>query len=211
VRRAVMVAVAIMVATSASWEAAIAAQEVKTAGDHAVVELDVRDIAGDAAVSLQEAIAAALSARPGRAVEAGLEAEVGAEGRSFFYEIMVGTAAGDLHEVQVDPLSGVVQSDDRETEAEEMEELAQFRRVLRYSDRTIAELIASAERLAKGTPVAVEMEMEGVNPEADVLFVNGRHLIEVGVEARAGQVVKIELEGLSAEPEESCPCGGHHR
>lgn len=184
----------VLVAAFLVTSPALAAQE----GDETASHPDPRDIVGEAAVSLADAVSAALAARPGHAVEADLEAEIGDRGREVFFEIMVVGDSGALYEVIVDPVTGAVRSAE-ESDEEELDELPGFQEALRYSERSLAELVASAEELVKGTPVGAELELEGTSPQADVLIASGRYLVEVEVEGRAAQVTGIELEGMGAE------------
>lgn len=112
----------------------------------------------------------------------------------FFFEVMIVSGAGELHEVRIDPRTAAVLAAEHATDDDEASELVMFREALRNSELALAELITSASGVISGKAVAATLEFEDGSPEADVLFVNGRCLIEVGVEARAGHVMEIELE-----------------
>lgn len=155
-------------------------------------ELDVRDIAPQAKISLREAIGKALAAQPGRAVEAELECEVDAGKRDFFYEVMVLTAEGKLVEVQIDPVMGGVKS---KSEAEDDEdEVPGFAAALRHSELDLATLVERAEGFLKGTPVSAELEYERGGPECSIAFVHTRYVLEATLETRAGHLLELERE-----------------
>jgi uncharacterized membrane protein YkoI len=154
---------------------------------------DPRDFASRAKISLRDAVAAALEARPGRAVEAELEMEDEEDGaRRLVYSIDVVTEDG-LYDVDVDPTSGAVLSNEREDD--EDDELRAYREVLRHAEKSLVDLADSAGSLIRGQVVSAEFELDDGQPVAEVLLVNGRYLIEAAVEARAGHVVELELEG----------------
>ena len=164
-------------------------------------ELDVRDLALVAKVSLRDAIRAALDARPGRAVEAELEGER-RDGRVVaHYSVTLLTAEHVVVEVEVDATSGAVLG--VEEEDDEAEERAAFVRVLRHAERSLEQLVEAAESFVKGTPVAAELEFEQRMPLCEVDFVHTRYVIEVEVEARACHLLEIELEEEEAEEEEA--------
>lgn len=155
-------------------------------------ELDVRDLAPQAKISLRDAIGKALAAQPGRAVEAELECEVDAGKRDFFYEVMVLTAEGKLFEVRIDPVQGGVKG---KSEAEDYEnEIPGFAAALRHSELDLAALVERAESILKGTPVAAELEYERGGPECSVAFVQTRYVLEATLEARAGHLLELERE-----------------
>ncbi len=170
--------------------------------------VDVREVVGTVRVSLADAIAAALRARPGRAVEAELETD-DEEGQKAgtVYEVAVVTEEGSLYEIVVDPGDGTVRAQHEETDPEELEELRGFLVALRYSDRNLEQLLAQAAELVKGTPVAAELEMEAANPTANVLLAAGRYLVAVAVEARGGQIVGLELEEIGQSERSHCGDG----
>lgn len=154
-------------------------------------EVDVRDIVGLAKLSLRDAIQKALAAQPGRVVEAELEGERDDEKLEVFFEVLVLDDEGELIEVRLSPVDGKVLS--REEAADAEDETSKFVAALRHGERSTDQLIAAAEAFVKGTPVKVSLDYEHHTPLAEVAFVNGRHLLEVEVEARAGHLVALEI------------------
>ncbi|MCB9891536.1 MAG: hypothetical protein H6833_07805, partial [Planctomycetes bacterium] len=108
----------------------------------------------------------------------------------------------DLYEVEVDAISGKVleiEEDDDE------DEVAAYRNVLRHAELSLTQLVQHAQGVVKGHPVHAELEMEGKHPICDVAIANGRYLIDVELEARAGHVLELELASLDEDEDE-----GHH-
>ncbi len=186
-------------------------------------ELDPRDFVHAAKISLRAAIASALAKQPGRAVEAELEGERSDGKVDIFFEVMVVTTHGQLAEVRVDPASGKVienqQDDEAAEEAEEVEEeeeaeeddedseddrdeLPGFIAALRHSELDLAALVEHAEAFLKGTAISAKLEYEDGNPLCDIAFVNGRHVLEAELEARAGHLTEVELSAESLEHDE---------
>lgn len=154
---------------------------------------DVRDLVGSARISLHDAIGKALAARPGRVVEAELEGESSAEGKSeVFFEVLVLTGDDELVEVRLDVQDGKVISS-HEADAEEHEEVAGFAAALRHSERTLDQLVTAAEAVVKGTPVRASLEFDDGSPVCTVALVNTRWVIEAELEGRAGHLVDIDL------------------
>lgn len=156
-------------------------------------ELDPRDIVARAKVSLVQVLANAAKACPGAAYEAALEGEMEKGKLEVFFEVMVVGDDGKLHELRFDPASGQLIEDEDVTATEEGEELGEARAVLRQCELQLADLIAKASAVVNGTPVSAALELEHGNPSCDVAIVNGRHLIEAEVEARAGHLTELEL------------------
>lgn len=154
-------------------------------------EVDVRDIVGHAKISLRDAIQKALAAQPGRVVEAELEGERDDDEIEVFFEVLILDGEGELVEVRLSPVDGKVLS--REEAEDDEDEIPEFAAALRHSERSIEQLIAAAESFVKGTPVKVSLEFEHRTPLAEVAFVNGRNVLEVEVEGRAGHLVGLEL------------------
>lgn len=187
--------------STASFPGRVTAEESE---DDGVVEreLDPRDVVGSAKIDLKSAIENALKASPGVAVEAGLEAEVMGKSVSTFYEVMIVGNDKQLHEVKLSHLDGGVIEQSVEADEEELEELAGFIEALRHSDRSLTELVSSAQVLVKGKPVSASLELDEEGPECEVLIVKGRYLAEVAVEARAGHIVELELRGAGQDDDE---------
>lgn len=165
--------------------------------------LDVRDIVSQAKISLRDAIQKALVAQPGRAVEAELEGERTERGVEVFFEVLVLDADGELVEVRLSPVDGKVLS--REEAEGDEDEIPEFATALRHGERNLDQLVAAAESFVKGIPVKVSLEFEDRSPLAEVAFVNGRNVIEVEVEGRAGHLVGLAMaaEGREQHGEES--------
>lgn len=151
------------------------------AGDHET-ELDVRDVAGEAKVSLVDAIRAAHAARPGRIVEAELEGEMEGGRRSVFYEVMV-VAEGGVFEVKVDPATGAVSSVEPEKDAEEIEEMKGLAATIPAGSQGIGDLVVRAESRAEGArAVKAGYEFEHGRSNCEVVLLRGREVLEADVD-----------------------------
>ncbi len=150
------------------------------------------------AVDLATAAAAALKAQPGHIVSMELEAS---EDRDYVvYEFDIVSRKG-MFEVEVHGATGEVL--ESEAEDDEDEELAAYRRVLRHSEKSLVELVASAQQLVHGRAIEAEFGIEDGQPVCEMVLANGRYRVEVEVEARAGHVIEIELiDTLNGEDEE---------
>jgi hypothetical protein len=166
--------------------------------DHA----DPRDIVGKAKISLADAIGRALAACPGAAVEADLEGEIVNGAMSPFFEVMVVGKDGMLHEVKLDPASGAIQSNEAASDADEIEELAAFRAVLRHTELGLVGLLGKVGEVVNGYPVKAALEFEDGQPHCEVVVVHGRYLIEAKLEARAGHLLELELLAAGDEQDE---------
>lgn len=145
-------------------------------------ELDVRDVAGEAKVSLVDAIRAAHAARPGRIVEAELEGEVEHGVRSVFYELTV-VADGGVFEVKVDAATGAVSSVEAEDDAKEAAELKELAATIPAGSQGIGDLVLRAESLAAGArAVKAEYEVEHGRSSCEVVLLRGRELLEADVD-----------------------------
>lgn len=151
--------------------------------------VDPRDGVKQATISLDKAIASALRGRSGRAVEASLECWRSGAGIETVYEIDLLTETGTLLEVRVHPGTGEVLGTEEETDEAEA---ASFARALRQSELTLAQLVETAGNLVKGQAVSASLEADD-GPECEVIFANGRYLIEADLEARAGHLIELEL------------------
>ena len=184
---------------------------------------DPRDLAELAKVDFATAVRTAQAHRAGHVVEAALEREaVGSHEELLVWSFDVLTPTG-LVEVLVDAVGGgiVATGEDDEDEDEEEDEdgeededeeddddddgeydeedgesrreAAAFRRVLRHSEKSLVELAGAVGAVVHGRVVAAEFEIDDGQPVAEFLIANGRYLIEVAAEARAGHLVEIEL------------------
>ncbi|MBK8978512.1 MAG: PepSY domain-containing protein [Planctomycetes bacterium] len=183
---------------------------------------DPRDAVLATKIELREAIRIALDARPGTAVEAELEStgdeheeaeeheegeEHEHEGGQLVYEIVI-LAGDELYEVTVDPQSGKVLGNEEDDDAEE-EEVAEFRRVLRHTEKSLAELVGAAQEVIHGKAVTAKLEIDDGQPVCEVVLAHSRYLIEVDVEGRAGHIVDLELyDELGGEEGEHHGRGG---
>jgi uncharacterized membrane protein YkoI len=151
-------------------------------------ELDVRDVVGDARVSLAQAVQAALTARPGLAVEAELEGEVEAGKREVEYEVAV-LSEGVLYEVEVDAATGEVVEIDREDDADDLRAAVQVRDALGTGHMQLGDLVARAAGASDGTPVEAEFEDGSGAARVRVKLVRGREIVKVTLDARTGAVL----------------------
>lgn len=154
-------------------------------------EMDLRDVAKSAKISLLDAMKAAAKAQDGTIVEAGLEGEITGKKREVFYEIMILDRADKLHEIKIDPASGAVTASGVE---EDQEEVGEFKAAIRNGEIGLAQLIEKASSIIKGQPVSAGLEMEKEGPECEIVFANSRYLIEANLETRAGHLVDLELK-----------------
>jgi hypothetical protein len=162
-------------------------------GEEAEIELDPRDLVASLEVSLHDAIVAAERAVKGTAVEAEIEVFHGGQSFVIFYDVDILTKSGRLHDVLVSARTGKVEHTEAETDAEAAAEARAYRRVLRHSEKSLAELVESASGIVHGTPVAAGFETDE-GPVCEVLVVNDRYLIEAEFETRAGHLIGLELE-----------------
>ncbi|KAA3609436.1 MAG: hypothetical protein DWQ01_08875 [Planctomycetota bacterium] len=157
-------------------------------------DLDPRNLSPHSGIGLKAAIQRALSARPGMAVEAELEGEQVNGRLHVVYEVSVITPEHQLVEVLVDPKTGEILAQQPETEPDDVQELQRFENLLWHTELSLVQLIEKGEALLKASPVLAELDFENSQPLAEILFVQGRYLIECEVEARAGHVIELELE-----------------
>ncbi|MCC6286027.1 MAG: PepSY domain-containing protein [Phycisphaerales bacterium] len=153
------------------------------------VAVDPRDAMDLVRIGLGEAIERAMRGRDARAVKASLECTRSEHGIAAVYEVDLLMPNHALLEVLISPTSGDVLGTEEETDADEA---SMFAGVLRHSERSLSELLRAAEEIVKGRAIAIELEPDD-GPECDVMFVNSRYLIEVGLETRAGHVIELEL------------------
>ncbi|MEZ5965467.1 MAG: PepSY domain-containing protein [Planctomycetota bacterium] len=165
--------------------------------------LDPRDVVTRAKLGLSDAIARALAAKPGRAVEADLEGEVDDDKVAIFFEIMIVATDGELFDVRVNAQDGAILS---AAEADEdAHELPGFQRALRHTELDLGALVAKAAGIVKGTAFSASLAYEDGAPECEVRFVNQRWILEVTVEGRAGHVVELGMV-----PEHGAHAGDEH-
>ncbi len=159
--------------------------------------LDLRDIAGEAKISLKDAIASALKVRSGRALVAELASRVVEGKRTVFFEVKVVTDAGELFKVRVDPRTGEANDPTREEPQEARREIRGYQKTLRDSELSLSELVAKAEEIVRGAAVTAALE-EG--RRFRVRFVSSGYLVDVSLEGRSGELVELELaEGEHGE------------
>ncbi|MCB1104734.1 MAG: PepSY domain-containing protein [Cephaloticoccus sp.] len=159
---------------------------------------DPRDFVGRAKIDAAQAIAIALKKQPGKAVEIELESEA-KEGKTVvFWSVSILCDAG-LMEFEVAADDGRIIEQELEKKAGELRE---FQEVLRHSELDLTTLIRKAEGYVKGQVVEGELEMDDGAPVAEFVFANGRCLIEVAIEARAGHLVELELKSPGASGED---------
>lgn len=154
-------------------------------GDGDERELDVRDVVGDARVTLRQAVDAALAARPGDAIEAELEGEEEGGRREIEWEVAILDAEGTLWDVSVDAATGQVVEVERADDRDDVEEAAEILEALGANHLRLADLV---DRAGTSHGTAVEAEFDEDEPEAEVVFVRGRELVEVDLDARTGEV-----------------------
>ncbi len=159
------------------------------------VNLDVRDLAAEAKVSLKDAMAAAVKAKPGRVVSAVLAGRSrGTERRTSFDVAIVAEAKPWL--VEIDPVLGSVIAVELMTDAEESGPALKAAAVLKDTTPSLETALDAAAIVAKGKPVAV-----GWQPGADALRCEVR-LVEqryVSVAVLGADMLVVAL-GLAATP-----------
>jgi uncharacterized membrane protein YkoI len=172
-------------------------------------ELDVRDVAGEAHVTLLQAIRTAHAAQPGKVVEAELEGEIEKGVRSVAYEVMV--VDGDrVLEVKVDPASGKVVSVEPEAEAKEIAELKALAASIPAGTQGLGDFVVRAEKSAPhAQSVKAEFEVEDGRLNCEVVMLRDGKRIELDVDPVHRDVPPVEEK---AEHEEK-PSGAkakHH-
>jgi uncharacterized membrane protein YkoI len=157
-------------------------------------EIDPREMMDQTGVGLQAAIASALQARAGKVVAAELEGEQVGQTREIAYDIAVVGTDDAVYSITVNPKDGKVLENEAEDDEDEVDEAREGQQVLRVSHFTAAELAARAQGLFVGaTPIEVELERHHGEPLAVVRLVQGRAIIDVALEVRAGDLVGLRL------------------
>lgn len=158
------------------------------AEDEKETELDVRDVAGEAKVSLGDALRAALDARPGTAVEAQLEGEVADGRRRVFFEVMIVGADGGVSEVTLDPATGSVLRVEAEKDAEEAREIRAAAAAIPSGAASLAEAVKRAEAATGARAVEAKIEVEKGRCGCEITLLEGRRIIEADVGLTDGTV-----------------------
>ncbi|MCA8949689.1 MAG: hypothetical protein KDE27_09315 [Planctomycetes bacterium] len=180
---------ALAAVTCAAGSAALPTFLAGPTGGHA----DPRDIVAKAEIPLSAALARALAACPGHAVEAELEGEIEDAGVDVFYEVMIVGNDGRLHEVKLDPRTGAVRSNVAAAAGAEAGELAGFQAVLAKSGVGLGEVLERFAGIVNGFAVKAALELEDGQPRCEVATVHGRYLIGASFDAAAGRLVELEL------------------
>jgi uncharacterized membrane protein YkoI len=175
----------------------------KEAGEH---ELHARDVAGEAKISLVDAIRAAHAARAGTVVEAELEGEIVHGTRSVFYEVSVVSGA-DVLVVKVDPVTGKVTSVEPEDEADEAKEMRERAAALPPGTHGLGDYVLKGEARtpgARAVKAAFELEHGALNCE--VKFLKDGKIVEVDVDPahpdHAGKPAAAEKHGESDDDDD---------
>ena len=151
-------------------------------------ELDVRDVVGEAKVSLATAIGAALAARPGTAIEAELEGELEDGKRQVFFEVMIVAPGGIVYEVTLDPATGAVKNVVVEEDAKEAAEIRAAAAALPPHAKSLGDLVALAEASTGAHAVEAKIEAEKGGAECEVELLKGREKIDAEVGIADGKV-----------------------
>ena len=97
-------------------------------------------------------------------------------------------------EVEVDAVTGAV-GDVEEGEDDEVENLADAKKVLAASKITFAQAIATAKKKVEGgKPFEVEMELEDGKSIIEVELLAGTKIMKVEIDAISGKVLEVEEE-----------------
>jgi len=164
--------------------------------------VDLREAAAGAKVSLSQVIGLALAARPGSVVEAELEVEGEGADKAVFYEVTIVGDDKQLYEVKLSPSDGAIVEQSVEDDLDDLRELRGYAQVLLHTERTLGQLVDGASALVKGQAVYAGLEFDDGGPECEVLVVNGRYLVEVELEGRAGHIVELELVGMQDDDDD---------
>ena len=160
-------------------------------------ELDVRDVAAEAKVSLVDAVRAAHAARPGKIVEAELEGEVEGGIRAVFYEMTI-VDDGKAFEVKVDAATGKVTSVEVEDDAEEAAEMLALAASMPPHTRGLGDFLKIAEgRAPSARAVKAEFAVEHGRAIYEVELLRGRDLLETDVD-----VLHPDMKADVKEPED---------
>jgi hypothetical protein len=159
------------------------------------VELDVRDLAAEAKVSLKDAMATAVKAKPGRVVSAVLAGRSrGTERRTSFDVAIV--AEGKPWLVEIDPALGSVIAIELMTDAEESGPAMKAAAMLKDGTPPLYAAIDAASIVVKGKPVAIGWQPGPAGLRCEVRLVEQRYM-SVAV---LGSDMLVMAIGLAATP-----------
>jgi uncharacterized membrane protein YkoI len=168
-----------------------AAEAVAKAEEREADELDVRDLAAEAKVSLGQALETAMHAYPaGEPVAAELEGDTEGGKRSVAYEIAFVNAAGtEVHVVKVDHVTRKVVSSEKEDEADEAAEAMDRMKSAGAHRQRLLDLLHHAAQHASGAAVSVEYSRKHAG-QAKVTFVKDHAETSVTLDAATGKVIE---------------------
>ncbi len=147
-------------------------------------------VLGKATVDLSKAIETAQAKLPtGKPIYATTAQE---DGKSLFeVYLLVGDS---VTEVEIDAVTGVVAKVE-ENENDEVENLADAKKVLAASKITFAQAIATAKgKVEGGKPFECEFEMEDGKSIIEVELLAGTKVMKVEIDAISGKVMEVEEE-----------------
>jgi uncharacterized membrane protein YkoI len=153
-------------------------------------ELDVRDLAAEAKVSLGQALETAMHAYPaGDPVAVELEGDAEGGKRSVAFETaFVNAQTGDVFVVKVDHVTRKVISTEKEPDADEAKEATERRTAAGAHPLRLLDLLHRAAKENSGTPVAIAFGRKRAGV-VKATFVKGRDVTSVTLDAATGAVV----------------------
>ncbi len=156
-------------------------------------ELDVRDLAAEAKVSLGQALETAMHAYPaGVPVEAELEGEMEDGKRSVAYEVAFVNAAGtEVHVVKVDHVTRAVIESEKEDDPKEAAEAFDRRKAAGAHPQRLLDLLHRAAQHASGAAVSVSFSRKRTG-EAKVTFVKDRAKTSVTLDVETGKLLETK-------------------
>jgi len=154
-------------------------------------ELDVRDLAAEAKVSLGQALETAMHAYPaGDPVAAELEGDAEGGKRSVAFETaFVNAQSGEVFVVKVDHVTRKVISSEKEADAEEAKEATDRRTASGEKHLRLLDLLHRAAKDHGGTPVAIAFSRKRAGV-VKATFVKDREVTSVMLDAATGNVVE---------------------
>jgi len=170
------------------------ADSVATAGEEKEEnELDVRDLVGEAKVSLGQALETAMHAYPeGEAVAAALEGDVEGGKRSVAYEVsFVSVHSGEAHVVKVDHVTRKVLVSEKESDAGEAKEALDRQKAAGAHHRPLLDLLHHAAQSDRGTAVEIAFSRKHAGT-ANVTFVKDRAETTVTLDAETGRIAETK-------------------
>ncbi len=179
--------VVVLVATMAVASVALAAEN-----EDEERNAPIDQIIAAAKISLGDAVAYALQAHPGRAVEAELEGEISDSGTDIFYEVKIVDASGSFYELKLDPADGRVLADTLEDESEDAAEQQELQQALAGAKIDLATCISAAASENKGRVFAATMEMDDGSPICEAATTGKRHQYEIEIDLVDGKVAEID-------------------